>query len=234
MADTGRTAPRAFIFDCDGTLLRSMGMWIALGPEVLASYGIHVTGDDLAEFESLAMFDECCAYHERWGVGEDGQEIYERMMATLLERYRTSVPARPGVKAFLDQVKRAGIPMTIATSTPADAVQVGLCANGLDGYFTGITTTLDAGASKDHPDVYNLALERLCAVTGMDVPAHGEVWIFEDALFGLKSSGAAGYLRVGVFDYEGRSAREDVRANCEIFVDEFTELTLDDVLSFRA
>lgn len=232
MTDTVCAHPRAFIFDCDGTLVRSMGMWIELGPQVLADYGVSVTGDDLARFESLSMYGECCAYHDTWGVGNDGDEIYDHMMGLLLERYRTVVPARDGVKDFLESVKAAGIPMCIATSTPAHAVRCGLSANGLDGYFDVIVTTQDAGASKDHPDVYDLALDRLCAHEGIAVPDRGDVWVFEDALFGLKSSGSVGYRRVGVYDYEGRSAREDVRANCEIFVDEFTELDLDRILSY--
>ena len=141
MTDTVCAHPRAFIFDCDGTLVRSMGMWIELGPQVLADYGVSVTGDDLARFETLSMYGECCAYHDTWGVGNDGDEIYGHMMELLLERYRTVVPARDGVKEFLESVKAAGIPMCIATSTPAHAVRCGLSANGLDGYFDVIVTT---------------------------------------------------------------------------------------------
>ena len=94
-------------------------------------------------------------------------------------------------------------------------------------------TTGEAGASKDHPDVYNLALERLSEARGMDVPAQEDVWVFEDAVFGLKSSGSAGYRRVGIFDPHGRCKRSDVQANCELFIDEFTELSLERILTFE-
>lgn len=230
MADTLAARPSAFIFDCDGTLLLSMGMWLTVEVDLLASYGVQATPDDLARFESLSMMGECRAYHETFGVGADGQEVYDRLMAMILERYRTVVVAREGVRAFLDAARDAGIPMAIATSTPENAVRCGLAANGLEGYFDAIATTAEAGASKDHPDVYDLALERLCEARGIEVPARGQVWVFEDAVFGLKSSGAAGYRRVGIFDGQGRAARPDVQANCEIFIDEFSELSLDDVL----
>lgn len=234
MADSARALPSAFIFDCDGSLLRSMGMWIQVQGELLASYGIETTPDDFAQFESLSMMGECCAYHDTWGVGANGQEVYDKLMAMLLERYRAVVPVRPGVASFLEAVREAGIPMAIATSTPEPAVRCGLAANGLAGYFDIIVTTGEAGASKDQPDVYNLALERLCAARGIDVPGHERVWVFEDAVFGLKSSGAAGYRRVGIFDAEGRSARPDVQANCEIFIDEFSDLALEDVCAWGA
>lgn len=232
MADLSKRAPAAFIFDCDGTLLQSMGMWLNVQVELLATYGVTTTPDDFARFESLSVMGECEAYHETWGVGANGQEVYDRLMAMLMAHYRGDIRARSGVRRFLDSAHAAGIPMVIATSTPAVAVRAGLEANGLDGYFRDIVTTGEAGASKDHPDVYNLALARLCAACGMDVPSHDRVWVFEDATFGLLSSGSAGYRRVGIYDPEGRARRADVVANSEIFVDEFDELALDRILSY--
>ena len=46
--------PRAFIFDCDGTLLDSMGMWLSIQPELLARHGIETVPSDFARFEHLA------------------------------------------------------------------------------------------------------------------------------------------------------------------------------------
>lgn len=228
------TLPSACIFDCDGTLLRSMGMWLDAEPAVLATYGYETTSDDFHEFEPLSVADACEGYHRKWGVGKDGAEVYDRLMEILGDGYRTKVPCREGVPAFIEELDRAGVPMAIATSTPAPLVRSGLAANGLERYFDIIVTTGDAGASKDHPDVYDLALERLCAARGIDVPPRERVWVFEDAVFGLISSGSAGYRRVGIYDVEGRQTRADVFANCEIGVDEFSELSLDALLSYGA
>ena len=58
-------------------------------------------------------------------------------------------------------------------------------------------------------------------------------WVFEDAVFGLKSSGTGGFRRVGIYDSHGRMERDDVRSNCEIFIDSYEELDLARVLSFE-
>ncbi len=226
-------APRAFIFDCDGTLVRSMGMWLSIYPELVARYGITMTPDDFAATESLAMPDEIAYYHERLGIGESAEALLAELREMLRGKYAREIPLRDGVREFLAQARAAGIPMAIATSTDEPLVRSALRHHGIDGFFPVLVTTEDAGASKEHPDVYDLALERLSAACGMEAPAHRDVWVFEDALFGLRSAGAAGYRRVGVYDYEGRSSRDDVRANCEIFIDEFTELSLDRILSYR-
>ena len=57
--------------------------------------------------------------------------------------------------------------------------------------------------------------------------------MFEDAVFGLKSSGAAGFKRVGIYDPHGRMKRDEVRANCDIFIDSYEELDLDRVLEYE-
>lgn len=219
-----------FIFDCDGTLIDSMGMWLEIQPKLLASYGMDLTADDFAKFESLSVEDECKAYHEEWGVGESGEAVFARFDTMLLEEYRTNIHARSGVRAFLEEAEQAGIVCAIATSTPEHLVRAGLAANDLERFFPVIVTTEMAGRSKDFPDVYNLALARACERAGVEEPPHGEVWVFEDAPFGLKSAGGAGYRTVGIFDPHGRGTREEIFALADLPVDEFTELTLDRVM----
>lgn len=225
--------PRAFIFDCDGTLLDSMGMWLKVQPELLAQHGIETTPDDFARFEHLSLEDECQAYHDTWGICADGAEVLRELDALLRARYATVVPEREGALAFLEAAHTAGIPMAIATSTPRHLVEIGLAKAGMDRYISRVTTTGEAGASKDHPDVYDLALERLCADFGLEDVDPSEVWVFEDAVFGLKGSGLGGYRRVGIFDPAGRASSDDVRSNCEIYIDSYLELPLDRILTFE-
>lgn len=224
-----KISPLAFIFDCDGTLIDSTPIWNRAQPELLARHGVSVTKDDFAEFESLALEDECCAYHQKWGVGESGPALYAELFDILIGGYRKVSP-RAGLLDFLDKVKAAGIPMCVATSTPVELVSAALEGSGLDRYMEFVVTTGEAGRSKEFPDVYELALRRL-------EEAHGcrfkRTWVFEDAVFGLKSSGSAGFDRVGIFDSHGRMKRVDVQANCDIFIDDYTGLSLGDIQGFE-
>lgn len=225
--------PRAFIFDCDGTLLDSMGTWLSIQPKLLETYGIQgLTSDDFAEFEHLSVEDECAAYRVKWGLSASGDEIYGRLMDMLREEYANVIPARVGAAEFLAAAHEAGIPMAIATSTPDFLVRSGLEHHGLASYFSNITTTGEAGRSKQHPDVYNLALARLSKNRDLGEVDHGDVWVFEDAAFGLMSSGEAGYRRVGIFDPAGRTTRDEVERLSDIFIDEYPELTLDAIYSY--
>ena len=200
-------APKvAFIFDCDGTLVNSTPVWAYAQPELLHRHGIDVTVDDFAQFEHLSLEDECQAYHDTWGIGTNGEELYRELSDILINGY-SKVPPRDGLLAFLKQAQEAGIAMCVATSTPAELVQSALAGAGLDAYMEFVTTTGEAGRAKQFPDVYELALRRL-------EERHGHkferAWVFEDAVFGLKSSGSAGFKRVGIFDPHGRMKRDDV------------------------
>lgn len=219
----------AFIFDCDGTLVNSTPVWAYAQPELLRRHGVDVTVDDFAQFEHLSLEDECQAYYDTWGIGEGGEELYRELSEILIDGY-SRVPPREGLLAFLEQAKAAGIAMCIATSTPAELVQSALAGAGLDRYMEFITTTGEAGRSKQFPDVYELALRRLEERYGCKFDRS---WVFEDAVFGLKSSGAAGFKRVGIYDPHGRMERNEVRDNCEIFVDSYEELDLSRVLTFE-
>ena len=214
-------APKvAFIFDCDGTLVNSTPVWAYAQPELLHRHGIDVTVDDFAQFEHLSLEDECQAYHDTWGIGTNGEELYRELSDILIDGY-SKVPPRDGLLAFLKQAKAA---------TPAELVKSALAGAELDAYMEFVTTTGEAGRSKQFPDVYELALRRL-------EERHGcmfeRAWVFEDAVFGLKSSGSAGFKRVGIYDPHGRMKRDDVLANCDIFIDSYEELDLDRVLSFE-
>ena len=188
-----------------------------------------MTVDDFAQFEHLSLEDECQAYHDIWGIGENGEELYRELSDILIDGY-SKVPPREGLLAFLNQAQEAGIAMCVATSTPAELVTSALAGAGLNAYMEFITTTGEAGRSKQFPDVYEMALRRL-------EERHGHkferAWVFEDAVFGLKSSGTAGFKRVGIYDPLGRMERDEVRDNCEIFIDSYEDLDLARVLSFE-
>lgn len=218
--------PAACIFDCDGTLLDSMGMWLTCQPRLLASYGIDATSDDFARFEHLSFEDECAAYHETWGVGGSAQDVIDRFNELLAQEYRDRISVLPGVVPLLEELSAAGIPLAIATSTPERLVRLGLAANGLDRFFPDVVTTGEAGRSKAFPDVYDLALERACARSGEGPAERADAWVFEDAPFGLRSAGGSGYRTVGVFDPHGRGARDEVFALADIPVDSLAEVSL--------
>lgn len=219
--------PKAMIFDCDGTLVNSTPVWNYAQPELLRRHGIKVTLDDFAEFESLALEDECEQYHRKWGICSSGKEVYSELFDILIDAYGKVEP-RVGLLDVLQWAKDAAIPCCVATSTPLALVNAALNGSGIAEYLEFVTTTGEAGRSKEFPDVYELALRKLGEARGEQF-SPADAWVFEDAVFGLKSSGQAGFNRVGIYDKHGRMKRDDVRSHCDVFIDDYTDLVVSDL-----
>ena len=206
------------IFDCDGTLVDSMGMWLGVWDWLCDRHGIgHVP---IERIEALSIRDSCRVLCDEFGAQATADELYEEVCAHVRDAYAHEVPLMPGARAFLQELADAHVPMAIASSTPVRELRCALAAHGLEGFFQDVVSTEDVGGrDKEFPDVYLEALRRL----GTSLSS---TWVFEDAPFGVATSQRAGFPVVGLMnDHDGRR-EEDIRPHCDLFVYGYPELSL--------
>jgi HAD superfamily hydrolase (TIGR01509 family) len=102
------------------------------------------------------------------------------------------IPLRPGVRRLLDEARRAGVRLAIATTTTPENVSALLrhaLAPDAEGWFDVIGAGDVVPAKKPAPDIYLYVLERLGLPTA-------ECVAFEDSENGLRSALAAGVTTV--------------------------------------
>ena len=206
------------IFDCDGTLVDSMGMWSHACDWLAARHDAGPVPFD--RLEALSLRDTCAFFHDELGVEASADELYEEVCAHVRDAYEHEVPLFSGAREFLDELAAAGVPMIVASSTPVRELRCALAAHGLEGYFSDVVSTEDVGGrDKEFPDVYLEALRRLGT-------PRASTWVFEDAPFGVRTARRAGFPVVGLMnDHDGRR-EEDVRPWCDVFVHGYAELSL--------
>ena len=206
------------IFDCDGTLVDSMGMWSHAYEWLCERHGVE--GVPMERVESLALRDACAFFHDELGMEASADDLYEEVCAHVRDAYEHEVPLMPGARGFLDELAAAGVPMILASSTPVRELRCALAANDLAGYFVDVVSTEDVGGrDKEFPDVYLEAARRLGT-------PRASTWVFEDAPFGVRTARRAGFPVVGLMnDHDGRR-EEDVRPWCDVFVHCYAELSL--------
>ncbi len=78
----------------------------------------------------------------------------------LLANYRRLSPF-PEIRATLERLQGAGIPMAILSNGSPDMLDAVVAASGLSGYFSAILSVAEVGCFKPDPRVYQLALDRL-------------------------------------------------------------------------
>lgn len=207
---------RGAIFDLDGVLLDSMGIWEDLGARYLRR--LHITPEPgLSEVLFPMSMEQGAAYLKaHYPLQQSEAEICGGIAQMLKDYYVQEVPAKPGAAALLAFLAERGISMAAATSSPREHVIRALDRLGLLSYLRAIFTTGEVGASKHEPTIYHLAAESLGTV-----PA--ETLVFEDSLYALKTAKAAGYRTVGVFDANGEADQAGLRAAAEIYLTALTE-----------
>ena len=202
---------RGAIFDLDGVLLDSMGIWKDLGARYLRS--LHIQPEPgLNEILFAMSMEQGAAYlKEHYPLPQSEAEIGEGIARMLEDYYFYEVPAKPGAVALLNFLAERGIPMASATSSPRTHVTRALERLGLLPYLQAIFTTGEVGVSKHEPAIYHLAAERLGT-------APAETLVFEDSLYALKTARTAGYCTVGVFDVHGEEDQAGLKAAAEVYL----------------
>ena len=209
---------KGVIFDVDGVLLDSMGIWTDLGARYLVSIG-KTPEEGLAEILFSMSMEQGAEYlREHYSIDLTAEEIGTGLQDMLRDFYYYEVQAKPGAQQLLQAVSSAGIKITAATSSPREHIEKALERNGLLSYVDRMFTNAEIGKSKHSPDIYDAAADHMGT-------APGETCVFEDSLYALRTAAAAGYHTVGVYDSKGESDQEGLRGSAEIYIHELCEIT---------
>ncbi len=182
------------IFDCDGTLLDSLGAWRSLEGEVARQAGVTVTPEEHKLFTTFTIPEVARYFHEQYGYAASVEAVISIMDEYMMSRYEQA-QLMPGAREILEACARNNVKMTMASSSKAEFLEAGAKATGIADYFCAIISVDAVGASKREPAVYNYARE----VMGTDRPF---TWGFEDSLYAMDTLVKAGYPVFGLYDEE--------------------------------
>lgn len=184
---------RGAIFDVDGTLLDSMGIWDTIGEDYLRSLGYEPRERLNERFRTMSLQEAAAYYISEYGVSLTVEEICRQVNARIERFYREEAVLKPGVTAFVKKLNDAGVKLAIATATDDFLVEAALRRCGVRDYFSALVTCTHVNRGKDRPDVYRAAMARIG--TGRVDTA-----VFEDSLKALRTAREDGFLTVGVHD----------------------------------
>ncbi|HEX2577574.1 MAG TPA: HAD-IA family hydrolase, partial [Aquihabitans sp.] len=183
--------PDAVVFDFDGLVFDSETPIFRASAAALASLGHDLAIEAWATVVGHGDADSWAALQRAVGAALD-REAYDAAYAAQDRSWRDTQPALPGVEVLLDALHGAGVPCTIASSSPASWIEGHLVRLGLRDRFASIASEDRVGGrSKPAPDTYVLA----CADLGAD-PARSVA--LEDSAPGIAAARAAGLRVVAV------------------------------------
>jgi beta-phosphoglucomutase family hydrolase len=181
-----RFAPRAVIFDIDGTIVDNMHLHAEAFGVFAERHGLPpLTTADRARLDGRRNSEIFPILFKR-DVSRDEWQAYEHEKEGLYrELSRGRLLPMKGLQLFIDRLRDEQIPMALATSAPKPNVDHTLAELDLAHAFPIIVRGDEVARGKPAPDVFLEAARRL----GVD-PA--ECLVFEDAPMGIEAAQAAG------------------------------------------
>lgn len=202
---------QGIIWDMDGTLVDSMGMWHQIDVDFLAKRGIPM--DEAYNRAVKTMKIEDCARYtiERYHLREDPADIMNEWKEMAIDQYRTRIDAKPGALSLLKRLQDAGVPMALASVSPQESVDASLGHTGLRPYFQQIVDIGEVSAGKESPEIYLTAAKRL----GVEP---GRCMVCEDSLQGLRTAREAGFIVTCVYDAYTKNTPDTVAPYPEYYL----------------
>ncbi|WP_437293459.1 HAD family hydrolase [Sorangium sp. So ce426] len=175
---------KAILWDNDGVLVDTEGLYFQATRETIASVGVDLTLDD---YRQLFLVEARGAWHlaSARGVDEAGvRRLADERDRRYLELVAGGDTLLPGVREVVTELA-ARFRMAIVTSSKPEPFHRAHAATGLLGWFEFALTRDQYARAKPDPEPYRIACERL----GL---AARDVLVIEDSERGLRSAKAAG------------------------------------------
>ncbi len=205
------------IFDLDGTLIDSNGVWVEVDKTFLERRGAPYTRE---YYEGVAhtILSNCAIFTKEYlHLEESCEEIIAEWMELAADKYGTQVPLKPHVKEYLDKCRDAGHRMAVFTACVPEHCRAAMARHGLEPYFERVIYAQELGVDKKSPVIFRKVAESLGV-------RPRECVLFDDSLSACKAAKAAGMTVVGVHDGWFSDTSVDMREVCDQYIRDFGEL----------
>ena len=206
-----------YIFDLDGTITDTNGLWIEVDNEFLARRGLTPTRS-YTDVVSRSIYPIAAQFtRDYYRLPDTQEEIMAEWDALAQRHYRELAPLKPGAGDFLHQCREEGRPMAVFTACRPALCRIALERFGLTGLFQHIIFAEEIGLEKRDP----LCFVRLSELVGA---ALSQCTLFDDSPDNCATAAKAGMDTVGVYDayYAGR--QDELKAVCRRYVRSLNEL----------
>lgn len=206
-----------YIFDLDGTITDTNGLWIEVDREFLSRRGLANT-PEYEKVVSRSIYPIAAQFtRDYYHLPDTPESIMAEWDSLAEHHYRDLAPLKPGAEAFLHQCAAEGRPMAIFTACRPALCRTVLERFGLTGLFRQIVFAEEIGLEKRDP----LCFVRLSELLGAPL---AECTLFDDSPDNCATAAKAGMDTMGVFDSYYAHRQEELKAVCRRYVRSLEEL----------
>ena len=212
---------KVIIFDLDGTLIDSIGVWNDVDIELIKQIGDGTVDDidiakqrdeKLKEFNKYEdMYLEYCGFlKEKYHSNLSKEEVKKLRYEIANDFLKNVIDYKTNAEKVLEKLKSKGFILVLATTTNDHTIDIYINENKniinkapLDKYFSLIYSKGAVKCLKPDPEIHYMIMEKLNV-------SKEECLIVEDSLIGVEAANNAGIECITIYDKFSDSNRDKI------------------------
>ena len=180
---------KAYLFDCDGTIVDSMPLHYVAWKKALAEWNCEFPEDVFYSWGGMPVREIVATLNARNGLEMPVQELAKRKEGL----YYESLPMLQAVPEVMEHIdlSHGRIPFAVVSGSTRESVTKSLTILGILDRFDTLVCAGDYTKAKPDPEPFLIAAERLGVVPG-------DCLVFEDTDMGIQSATSAGMASVKI------------------------------------
>ena len=209
---------KAVIFDLDGTLVDSMGVWVNVDKIYMEKYNLVEPPGFYEEMEGKGFTETAIFFTESFPtLDKTIEEIKDEWTKMVYNEYVERVELKDGVYEFLKSLCEKGIKCGVATSNSRQVAEAVLRARHIDEFFKVLYTSCEVKKGKPAPDVYLKVAEELKVLPK-------ECLVFEDVPQGINAGLNAGMTVCAVDDWFSKEQEGIKKSLAHYYISTFDDV----------
>ena len=205
------------IFDLDGTLLDSTGMWRQVDGRLMAHYGKEVPPDLSETVQRMSIEEFSQFFVEEFDLPVTPEQIAQQVADMVAEEYREKLQLKPHVPEILDWLDQQDIPYGVATATYGELAEAALRRLHVWERLRFLLTEQNAGAPKTQPKIFQLAAQKLHL-------GRRQIAVVEDSLHALEGAKNGGFFTIGIADPENAPVWKEICATATVHIHDILDM----------
>ncbi|MDE6724193.1 MAG: HAD family phosphatase [Ruminiclostridium sp.] len=207
---------KSCIFDLDGTLLDSMGVWRYVDEVFLGKRGLPFT-EEYARAVSFMKLNLAADYTVKlFSLDEKPEDIIKEWLDLARHEFTYNIQPKTYGVEYIRLLKEKNIPIAVATSSQKELYSPALKRIGIFDLFDVIMDSDKTDCGKDKPDIFVKTAEALGTKPE-------ECLVFEDTVNGILSAKSAGFITVGFLDEHQPDYKDELIKNADRTAVDFKE-----------